>query len=350
MKIYGKDFYTVAGKEIRPVYILSTDEPFWAEDGCKFIFEHAAGEGFNDATPVSFSEDGFNKDSFSEACTSPGLFAAHTEVKLVLKGFKSNVAKQALTILNESLNPALLAIVCLPRLSGQDLKSSKVISALEKKGLLTIFYPLEGNNLFSFIRQRASMNNLQLDQSSISLLAEAYEGSMSALVQVLEKLSLSGYSGKVPTNVVTNSISADNHFSSFSLTEAFISSNVSPEKRIRIIHNLSEQNTPAYEMTARIGNALSDLLSIRLLLDANKSPDSFFDNHRLLKMLKFKQPMYLQGAKSLSTAALKRLVRLICLADIKARSFDEEGAVLILEEIAVERSYPNKMELTSDAF
>lgn len=112
----------LARGDFAPVYILCSDEPFWHEEYTERIIALAEkrNEGYTRTNKVGFDDDSINLATLEEACSSTGLFADKVIIVLSLKSIKSGTP--ALNSLASCLNPDMLAIVRLPRISKGDLK------------------------------------------------------------------------------------------------------------------------------------------------------------------------------------------------------------------------------------
>ncbi len=346
MQIYSNQLNAELQKGIAPLYIISSDEPFWHSDASSAIIANAKSKGFTNYVYSSFSDDSVNLEQLADTCSSPGLFAERVIVVLTVNSLKSKNGKEAMNIISQSLNPTLLPIITLPRLSKSELGPKKFYGALANKGLLTIFYPLKDNEFINFIIARANKYGLTLNAEGAAMIQSAYQGNMFALVQTLEKLSLAGYKGYVPPEEIRENISSGNHFSIFDLIDAFVDASVQPSKRLTMLSSLKGEGYSATELVTQVGNAFTDLIKMRMILDSGAPLNDFFDKHRLLKALKTKRPIYQHGAETLTLSQLRKMINLVCEADIKARSFDDEGALMILQELAIARSYPNKCNLS----
>ncbi len=340
MKIYYKDLNNKLSQGIAPIYILSSDEPFWHEEVQKEIINASLNFGFTLDNKVSFSGDSLDIDEFGGSCLSPGLFADKIIVTLTLSDLKQGTA--ALTMLKETLNPTLLAIVCLPQLSNSDLKS-KILAPLVEAGIAIVFYPLDERQQIDFVMDRARRLNLQLDQEAAFILKESYLGNLAALNQAIQKLELAGFANKglITADIIKEQTSYENHFSIFELTEAFIDYNYPIIKRINVLKTLYNEGVNIAVLIMRVGAALKTLYEMRTIIDRGALLDDFFGNHPLLRNLRSKQNIYRMAANSITTPQIQDLIKILCEADIKARNFDEKYALMLLEEIAVKRTNAN---------
>lgn len=346
MKIYSNTLEENLNSNFFGVYLFASNEPYWLSEATEMVLKKSTNNGFSLANRSNFSDANIDLVAFQEACTSPGLFADKIIVTLSIKSLKGKAA-EALKLAAASLNSSLLLIITMPQISLGDLKT-KLLAPLDSKGITVVFYPPTEREMMSFIDKKAAQNNLAFQQDAKILLYKTYEGNIYSLVQSMQKLKLCGYSGLIDLKTLEGNIDSDNHFSSYELVDSFIDPNVAVQKRLRILNSLKSEGIPVIDMIGKIGNAISSLYEMRKLLDSNQNLDTWFDNHPLLKVLKTKRQIYSRGASKTTQSQLNHLVNLICKADLLARSFNDDEAYLILREIAVAITFPQKCKLTED--
>jgi DNA polymerase III delta subunit len=205
MQINGNELSQYLKKDLSPIYIISSNELFWQQFYAKQILNTAFSKGFPQDSVIRFTGDMFkSKDDLSklaESCTSIGLFADKVIVTIDLE--KSNnsafkaIHQEVLSVVNECLNDSLLVIITIPRLSKNEISSCKPLSSLVNKGIFAIFYELNESQLTKHVITMASSYDITLDNLEASFLVSSYEGNLTSLDQILQKLQLCGISGKI---------------------------------------------------------------------------------------------------------------------------------------------------------
>lgn len=351
MLLYQNKFdEQLAQGKLYPVYIIASDEPFWHDEYTNKIINLAekTNQGYTKDNKVSFDDDNKNLAALEEACSSTGLFAEKVIVILTLKNLKSGALM--LASLASCLNNDLLAIVRMPRISKADLKQ-KSLATLDGVGITTVIYPMNERDAINFIQTRAARMHLDLDVEGAYLIYEAYEGNLGAQIQALHKLDLAGYTNKklLSKDIIRDQIAADRHFTVFEFKDALIDPEVSPQKRLKILHTLYTEGENISTLIRNAGNAITELLEMRSKLDNGIMLESWFNENPILRVLKTKQILYKKAANSISTKGVLKLSKLICRADLEARFYREQMAMLLLEEICVLRSRSD-IELSNHNF
>ncbi len=339
MKIQSYNFASNLQSNLANVYIFSSDEPFWLEESTNMVFAKAKSLGFDTTNRYRFSDDAIDLNELQNCCESPGIFADKVFVILNLSGLKTRsleILKNVATYLNSSL----YVIITLPQLSNKEL-AHKSLAPLDKQGVTVVFYPSTTNELIQLLMRKAQLFNIRLQQDAALLLIETYEGNIFAMVQSLEKLSLSGLAGTITADVVRQYSENNNHYSIFSIVDSFIDPNFAIVKRLRMLNTLHDDGYTAVELVAKVGSAITALYEIRYRLDHRESLEPWYEKHPLLRTFKQKRALYERGAQATTLSHLSHLMRLINKADILARSFQEDAAMLLMREIAVNRNNYN---------
>lgn len=336
MKIYSNRLKEHLAKQLDKVYIFASDEPFWLMNAAEMVVEKACQCGFSRSNKERFTDDDLNLDNLSEALTSPGLFADNIIVEINLSSLKPK-NQTVLQTVAKSLHDDLVVIITLPQISQADLRT-KNIAALDKLGISVIFYQATDQEIYNLIADTCSKYQIVLNNNAQALLKQTYEGNLFALCQSIEKLNLCGFTGNISLDVLKDHIENDNHFSIFTIIDTFINNQISIQKRLRVLNTLRDEGENVTDMVNKLGNALSTIYEIRCIIDNGGNLESFFESHPLLRSFKQKRDQYINTANTLSLATLKYMLKLICKADILARSFNEDMAFLYLREIVAMRS------------
>lgn len=334
MKINSNELEGRLKQQLEGVYVFSGNDPFWLDEATSTVQNYAVKAGFGRENTHTFSDDELKTDELIEAMTSPGLFADRVLVRLKIRDLK-NRGRKLLEICSECINPSLLLIIQIPRITLSELSRNKPLNFLVDHGIISIFYDPDQRQITDFLRRRAYSLGMNLNQGATAILYSAYEGNVEGMVQILRKMELCGIKGDVSEDLIREHISADNHFSAFDYIESLIDPRTPVERRIQIMEVLLENGVTAMELVSKTGSALNTLHEMRTVLDTTGSLDGYFSNHRLLKGYTAKRPLYLNGARNSTLKELHHLIGLLTKADFLVRNFKDDEAVMILKEIAV---------------
>ena len=221
MKINSYELEGKLKQQIEGVYIFSGNDPFWLDEATATVQNYAVKAGFTKDNIYTFSDDELKTDELIEAMSSPGLFADRVLVKLKIHDLKVK-GKKLLEICSECINPSLLLIIHVPRLSLAELNKNKPLLFLADHGIISIFYDPDQRQIIDFIRRRAYSLGLSLNQGATAILYSAYEGNVEGMVQVLQKMELCGLKGEINEEQMREHISSDAHFSAFDYIESLL--------------------------------------------------------------------------------------------------------------------------------
>ncbi|MGM0593297.1 MAG: DNA polymerase III subunit delta [Pseudomonadota bacterium] len=189
MKLYYDKLATHLKQGLRPIYLLSGDEPLQLMEAGDAIRRHAREAGFAERE-VLHHEPGFDWNSLLAASGNMSLFAEQRLIELRLpSGKPGKEGSQALC--EYAANPPADNVLMIT--SGKldrSAQSSKWFKALDRVGVTLAVWPIEPQALPGWVTQRMRSRGLQPTAEAAQLLAERVEGNMLAAAQEVEKLLL----------------------------------------------------------------------------------------------------------------------------------------------------------------
>jgi DNA polymerase-3 subunit delta len=204
--------------EIKPVYLVSGDEPLQVQESVQKIKQAARQAGYTD-TLLLIQESSFDWDQLQREAISQSLFGGRRLIELRLRSARPGQdGAKALAEFCARPRPALLLLKA-PRLDKTQLRS-KWVQAIDRIGVVLQVWPIDYRQLPAWLGARARRLGLELDAAAAQLLAEHVEGNMLAAAQELEKLLLLHGAGKLGEEQVMAAISSSNRYDVFGLTEA----------------------------------------------------------------------------------------------------------------------------------
>jgi DNA polymerase III subunit delta len=181
--------------DLKPVYLLSGDEPLTQGEAADAIRAVARAAGFTEREV--FFIDRANSGPWDEifaASQALSLFATRRLIEIRIPGSKPGVdGAKALIELAGLAGPDLTVMVITGDLDWTAQKSSWV-QALDAAGAWVDAQPVSAARFPAWLRARAAVENLILDDAAADALCQQTEGNLLAAVQELRKLSLAGYS------------------------------------------------------------------------------------------------------------------------------------------------------------
>ena len=161
-------------KELKPLYIVSGDEPLITQEICDQIRKQAKVQGF-DEREVHQVEHNFKWGELAEAANALSLFSSRKLIEIRIdNGKPGDQGSKALIALFENPNPDNIFIIILPRLEKAQ-QNSKWFKSIEKIGVFIAHWPIERNQLPGWIANRLRSANIKADRDALALLADRWQ-------------------------------------------------------------------------------------------------------------------------------------------------------------------------------
>jgi DNA polymerase-3 subunit delta len=174
---------------LRPLYLLSGDEPLQLGEAADAIRAAARAQGFAERE-VMHVEGGFDWNNLSAASHTLSLFAEQRLIDLRLpSGKPGKEGGAALADYAANPPPDTVLLVSSGKLDKNAAKA-KWYKALDSAGVTLQVWPVEAAALPQWVVQRMRSRGLSAGPEAARLLAERVEGNMLAAAQEVEKLRL----------------------------------------------------------------------------------------------------------------------------------------------------------------
>jgi DNA polymerase-3 subunit delta len=246
---------------LAPVYLLSGDEPLTQGEAGDAIRAAARGAGISERE-VFFIEraNGGPWDDIFAAMQAMSLFAARKLVEIRIPGGKPGTdGSKALVELAALAGPDVMLLVTTGALDWTTQKSSWV-QALDGAGVWVDAAPVGVARFPDWLRARAAVEGVQLDDAAIALLAQQTEGNLLAAVQELQKLSLAGVTQAGAAQVLASSTQSS-RFDVTQLGEAVLRGDVA--RALRVLAGLKAEDA---EPTLVLWSLWQELRALWLVL------------------------------------------------------------------------------------
>ena len=207
-------------RDLKPVYLISGDEPFQSDMACRQIREAAQAQGYSEREQFHV-DGGFDWEQLQASASNLSLFAEKKLMELRLPAGKSPGAPggKALTAWAEADNRDTLLLISMGKLDKKQ-QQAKWFKALDKAGAIIQIWPVEAAQMPGWIQARMQARGMQPDPAAVQLLAERLEGNLLAADQELEKLRLLCGEGAVDAEQVEAAVSDSARFDVFALVDA----------------------------------------------------------------------------------------------------------------------------------
>lgn len=278
MKIKPEQLASKLSQQPAPVYLVTGDETLLIEESCDLLRQHLHAIGFNEREALHV-ENGFKWEYLLECANALSLFAEQKIIELRLGSQKLN--KQASEILREYLQrPAEdnVLLIIADKLDASA-KKSAWFKAIDQQGIIVEIWPVDLQQLPSWINHRAQQIGLTLENDATQLLCERIEGNLLAAKQELDKLNLLYAGQNVSVDMVMDSVSDSSRYDIYGLTEAAILQQV--PRCTKIIEVLRQEGTEASVALWAIARDIRSLITIQNGLQKGTPFDTLCQRERI---------------------------------------------------------------------
>lgn len=266
-------------KELKPVYVLASDEPLLLQEASEQIRQAAAGAGYTSREVVA-ADARIDWEAVFFNAGMPSLFAEQRILDLKLITGKPGVGgSRALS--EYAANPAadLLLIVSVGSLDSR-VRSAKWYKALEKAGVCVELWPPRPAQLASWVEQRMRAAGLQPGAQAAEVLAQRIEGNLLAAQQEIDKLALL-YSGESMSADQVDAAVADNaRFDVYRIVDEALAGRA--DRVVRVLRSLRAEGAPTALVLWALSQDLEKLAHISWECEqGNGSVESVLSGQRM---------------------------------------------------------------------
>ena len=238
MRISPQQLASHLEKGLKPLYVLTGDEPLAQRECLDMLRSAAHGHGYDER--ISFTaERNFNWQQLTAATQSASLFSSRRILELSIPSGKPGTeGGKTLQALAETPLTDTAMIIILPALD-RDGRNSAWFGALEQAGVVMVLEEVDPNRLPQWIAQRLAAQGQQTDTETLEFIAHQVEGNLLAAHQEIQKLGLLYPAGVLSGEQVREAVLNVSRYDPFQLGEAVLAGDV--ERTVRILQGLQDE-------------------------------------------------------------------------------------------------------------
>ena len=224
-------------KGLKPLYVVHGDEPLLAQETADAVRAAARAAGYTERKVFTVSGAHFDWSGLLGSSQAMSLFADRQLIEIRIPGGKpGKEGSEALQRYCQTLSDDVLTLIHLPRLDGQQLKSSW-FTTLDGAGVTLRVEPVERRELPMWIARRLSAQGQQVaagdeGQRTLAFFADRVEGNLLAAHQELQKLALLYPAGPLSYEQVEAAVLNVARYDVFKLGEAVLAGQVARALRM----------------------------------------------------------------------------------------------------------------------
>jgi DNA polymerase-3 subunit delta len=248
-------------RDLRPLYILTGDEPLALKEGVDAIRQAARRQGYDERVSYT-AERYFDWKQLKASSQSISLFASRRLLELHIPSGKPGVeGGKALQEFAANLPADTVALITLPKLdkTGQ---GSAWFSALEKVGVVIPLQTVEIERLPRWIGNRLQAQGQQVDEATLEFLANQVEGNLLAAHQEIQKLGLLYPAGPLDPEAVREAVLNVSRYDVFQLGDALLAGD--PARTAKILQGLEAEGAQPLALLGVLAWLLRGVTRVKL--------------------------------------------------------------------------------------
>ena len=302
MKIRAEQLPSHLSKELLPVYVISGDEPLLAQESADAVRLAARNKGFS-GREVFHGEGKFDWGQLHNEANALSLFAEKKIIEIrISNGKPGDKGSKALCELCANPSPDNLLLVILPKLE-RSAQNSKWVKALEAVGAHIQVWPITGDQLPRWIKQRLLESNITANQQAVEILAERVEGNLLAAVQEIEKLKLLAIEGKVDAIMMSSVVADSARYNLFEFVDKVLAGDA--QSAARSLRGLHSEGTDAIPLLWAITRELRILIKASEHISRGENRDWALKNAGVWEK---RLPLFRTAIQRCSAAHLRMLL------------------------------------------
>lgn len=325
MRLKAEQLPAALQKQLKPVYLISGDEPLQSGEAADAVREAARDAGFGVREVISI-EIGNEWPLFNLEAESTSIFADRKLLDLRLPSGKPG-QEGGKALLDYCKNPPEdnLLLISAGKIESASQKS-QWFQAIDEIGVVIQVWPLQDNELQGWLHRRAERKGMHLDNDAARRLAARVEGNLLAAAQEIEKLFILYGPSRLGTAEIDHAVADSSRFDVFKLMDSLLSGKLN--RSIRIMQGLRAEGTASAVVLWAISREIRNLSQLKF---AQRQGENLEALYKKLQIWEQRKPQYREALSRLSENQLLRLLGHCCQADrqIKGQAAGDEWESLL---------------------
>lgn len=253
---------------LKPLYVVTGDEPLLIAEAADTIRNAASNAGYNERE-VMAAEAGFDWRRLKANTANLSLFGAKRLVEIrIPSGKPGTQGGQALQDYCAALPPDTLTLVMLPKLDRQT-QAAKWCKTLLDSGDSIFAVALTPAEFSSWLVKRMASQNQKIDAETQQLFVNLVEGNLIAAHQEVQKLGLIYPAGNLTVTQVKDAVLDVARYDVFKLVDAVLMGQ--NDRAQKMLSGLREEGTEVLFILAMLVKEIRLLIKIKTQLAAGRA-------------------------------------------------------------------------------
>jgi len=316
---------------LKPVYIVSGDEPLQVQEACQLIRLAAKAAHFDERETYT-ADNSFNWNELLAAGNALSLFASQKLIELHLpNGKPGSEGSKALLNYCESPPDSNVLLISSAKLDKNS-KNSKWFKALDSIAVHVEIWPIESHQLPKWIDRRMRQAGLEPNREAASLLAELVDGNLLAANQEIEKLKLllPEHQPQVSAQTIRDCVVDSARYNAFNLVDCAFKGNA--KECVKMLNGLHDEGVEPLSLVWILAREVRQLSLIKQDMQLGRSADQAMQAQRIWRN---RQPLIGKALTRLSPQQLAKLNQQVAFVDQLAKGMHQGNLWDQLEQITL---------------
>jgi len=242
VKLNPQQLGTHVSGGLKPIYLLSGDEPLLVDEALTILRAAGVKQGYTERER-HIAERSFDWDDLAVGMQTMSLFAERRIIEVRLPTGKPGIdGSRFLVEAVANPVPDTVIVVITPKLD-KNAQKSKWATSLMKTGVWVPVFAPDTAELPRWLSGRLAAAGLKIERDALQLLVVQVEGNLLAAKQEIDKLALLAVNGQVTIDTVRTSVADGARFDVFQLGDAALAGK--SDRVARILYSLEKEGVAA---------------------------------------------------------------------------------------------------------
>ncbi len=265
-------------KGLKPVYFITGDEPLQLGEKADEIRKAGRLAGYDNREVITVDAH-FDWSRLAFLADSMSIFSDRKIIDLRMPSGTPGIdGAKALIAYCARLQEDNLLLITAGKLASAALKT-RWFEALDKQGVVIQVWPLEGQDLVNWLRQRLQQRGLSTDADGLRLLTTRVEGNLLAAAQEIEKLYVLYGTGSLSQQQIFEVVADSSRYDVFNLIDSVLSDR--EDRIVKILSGLRGEGVAAPVVLWALAREARSLIRIKWAIAAGQSRDLVYKNNQI---------------------------------------------------------------------
>jgi DNA polymerase-3 subunit delta len=329
MNLNQQQLHNHLQQSLKPIYIVSGDEPLLLQETCDSIRATSKQQGFIERE-IHHIHARFSWDDILHSLNSMSLFADKKLLEIRFETSKiGDDGSKGLQSVVDNMNPDIVILITMPKIDKATQKG-KWFKAIDAIGIHIQLWPVERNNLPRWIQGRLQQHGLNANEEALQFLADNVEGNLLAAQQEIEKLALITNNSTIDLATITELISNSSRYTVFNLTDRCLAGDTA--SALRTLAGLKAEGTELIPILALMAR---ELRILHRLKTAQEQGISIFQAMQSERIFQSRQNIVQNALQRLHLRTIERLLLKAQLIDQSVKGIKKESPWLHMEQLII---------------